>query len=56
MAQRYREILGCAAVGLSTLAGCFWAFWLTLIAPSCAQERLFEPRKLDDQSKADSKT
>lgn len=27
MAQRYQRILGWAAVGLSTLAACFWAFW-----------------------------
>jgi hypothetical protein len=27
MVSRYRQILGWIAVGLSTLAGCFWAFW-----------------------------
>jgi hypothetical protein len=27
MALRYRQILGWFAVGLSTLAACFWAFW-----------------------------
>jgi hypothetical protein len=27
MVSRYRQILGWFAVGLSTLAACFWAFW-----------------------------
>src|SRR5262249_463711 len=27
MVPRYRQILGWFAVGLSTLAACFWAFW-----------------------------
>lgn len=27
MVPRYRQILGWLAVGLSTLAACFWAFW-----------------------------
>jgi len=27
MSKRYRQIVGWGAVGLSTLASCFWAFW-----------------------------
>jgi hypothetical protein len=27
MTQRHRQFLGWTAVGLSTLAACFWAFW-----------------------------
>jgi hypothetical protein len=30
MTQRHRRLLGWTAVALSTLAGCFWAFWGTL--------------------------